>query len=70
MMENLRGSPALSAFRINKLLARFQAANLQVHNIYAEYVHFADLNAPLNEDEHAQLARLLKYGPALQSHAP
>lgn len=70
MMEILRGSPALSAFRINKLLARFQAANLRVHNIYAEYVHFADLNAPLNEDEHAQLARLLKYGPALQSHAP
>ncbi|SUX84438.1 phosphoribosylformylglycinamidine synthase [Citrobacter koseri] len=47
MMEILRGSPALSAFRINKLLARFQAANLQVHNIYAEYVHFADLSAPL-----------------------
>ena len=70
MMEILRGSPALSAFRINKLLARFQAANLQVHNIYAEYVHFADLNAPLNEDEHAQLVRLLKYGPALHSHAP
>lgn len=70
MMEILRGSPALSAFRINKLLARFQAANLQVHNIYAEYVHFADLSAPLNEDEHAQLARLLKYGPSLSSHTP
>lgn len=38
MMEILRGSPALSAFRINKLLARFQAARLPVHNIYAEYV--------------------------------
>ncbi|XPE65568.1 hypothetical protein ACNKHR_20530 [Shigella flexneri] len=62
MMEILRGSPALSAFRINKLLARFQAARLPVHNIYAEYVHFADLNAPLNDDEHAQLERLLKYG--------
>lgn len=69
-MEILRGSPALSAFRINKLLARFQAARLPVHNIYAEYVHFADLNAPLNDDEHAQLERLLKYGPALASHAP
>lgn len=69
MMEILRGSPALSAFRINKLLARFQAAG-SVHNIYAEYVHFADLNAPLNDDEHAQLERLLKYGPALASHAP
>ncbi|WP_244456427.1 phosphoribosylformylglycinamidine synthase, partial [Escherichia coli] len=70
MMEILRGSPALSAFRINKLLARFQAARLLVHTIYAEYVHFADLNAPLNDDEHAQLERLLKYGPALASHAP
>ncbi|UMX62404.1 hypothetical protein MJ588_21300 [Klebsiella pneumoniae] len=48
MMEILRGSPALSAFRGNKLLARFQAAILPVSNIYAEvYVHFADLNAPL-----------------------
>ncbi|MCM4201700.1 hypothetical protein MMS56_29410, partial [Escherichia coli] len=48
-------SPSIiqSAFRINKLLARFQAARLPVHNIYAEYVHFADLNAPLNDDEHA-----------------
>ncbi|MFP1462521.1 hypothetical protein ACLB1E_14805 [Escherichia coli] len=43
----------------------FQAARLPVHNIYAEYVHFADLNAPLNDDEHAQLERLLKYRPAL-----
>jgi hypothetical protein len=30
----------------HKLLARFQAADLPVSNIYAEYVHFADLNAP------------------------
>ncbi len=43
---------------------------LPVHTIYAEYVHFVDLNAPLNDDEHAQLERLLKYGPALASHAP
>ena len=33
MMEILRGSPALSALRINKLLARSQAANLQASNI-------------------------------------
>lgn len=48
----------------------FSGCQLPVHNIYAEYVHFADLNAPLNDDEHAQLERLLKYGPALASHAP
>ncbi|MCL9669698.1 phosphoribosylformylglycinamidine synthase [Citrobacter sp. MNAZ 1397] len=70
MMEILRGSPALSAFRINKLLARFQAARLPVSNIYAEYVHFADVKDRLNEEELTRLQRLLKYGPNLSSHTP
>ncbi|WP_336280860.1 phosphoribosylformylglycinamidine synthase [Cronobacter dublinensis] len=70
MMEILRGSPALSAFRINKLLARFKDAHLPVKTIYAEYVHFADLAAPLNAEAHARLERLLKYGPSLAGHAP
>ncbi len=70
MMEILRGSPALSAFRINKLLARFNDAHLPVSDIYAEYVHFADITAPLTTEEHAQLERLLKYGPNLSSHTP
>lgn len=70
MMEILRGSPALSAFRINKLLTRFQDAHLPVSDIYAEYVHFADVSAPLNADEKARLQRLLKYGPSLAEHTP
>lgn len=70
MMDILRGSPALSAFRINKLLARFQAANLPVSTLYAEYVHFADLSAPLSDEERERLVRLLKYGPSLSSHTP
>ncbi|EMD1658433.1 TPA: phosphoribosylformylglycinamidine synthase [Pluralibacter gergoviae] len=70
MMEILRGSPALSAFRITKLLARFQAANLPVSNIYAEYMHFAELSAPLSDEEQTRLASLLTYGPHLSSHTP
>ncbi|KOC88245.1 phosphoribosylformylglycinamidine synthase [Winslowiella iniecta] len=70
MMEILRGSPALSAFRINKLLTRFQDAHLPVSDIYAEYVHFADVSAPLNADEKSRLQRLLKYGPSLAEHTP
>lgn len=70
MMEILRGSPALSAFRITKLLARFQAAGLPVSNIYAEYVHFAELNAPLSAPEQERLRQLLKYGPSFSSHTP
>ncbi|CNH86909.1 phosphoribosylformylglycinamidine synthase [Yersinia intermedia] len=69
-MEILRGSPALSAFRITKLLSRCLDAHLLVSDIYAEYVHFADVSAPLSADEHARLQRLLKYGPSLPEHAP
>ncbi|PLR50729.1 phosphoribosylformylglycinamidine synthase [Chimaeribacter arupi] len=69
-MEILRGSPALSAFRINKLLSRCQEARLPVDAVYAEYVHFADVSAPLSADEQTKLQRLLKYGPSLAEHAP
>ncbi|MBF6635142.1 phosphoribosylformylglycinamidine synthase [Rouxiella silvae] len=69
-MEILRGSPALSAFRINKLLSRFQEAQLPVNDVYAEFVHFADVSAPLTADEQTKLQRLLKYGPSLAEHAP
>ncbi|TQI81767.1 phosphoribosylformylglycinamidine synthase [Serratia fonticola] len=69
-MEILRGSPALSAFRITKLLSRCQDAQLPISDIYAEYVHFADVSAPLSAEEHAKLQRLLKYGPSLAEHAP
>lgn len=69
-MEILRGSPALSAFRINKLLSRFQEAQLPVNDVYAEFVHFADVSAPLTADEQTKLQHLLKYGPSLAEHAP
>jgi len=69
-MEILRGSPALSAFRVNKLLTRFQDAHLPVSDIYAEYIHFADVSTPLTADEQSRLQRLLKYGPSLAEHAP
>lgn len=69
-MEILRGSPALSAFRINKLLSRCREAQLPVNDVYAEYVHFADLSAPLNPEERGRLQQLLKYGPSLAEHAP
>ncbi|WP_127958223.1 phosphoribosylformylglycinamidine synthase [Serratia microhaemolytica] len=69
-MEILRGSPALSAFRITKLLSRFQDAQLPVSNLYAEYVHFVDLRAPLTAEQQIKLQLLLKYGPSLAKHTP
>lgn len=69
-MEILRGSPALSAFRINKWLARFHSASLPVHTIYAEYIHFADLSEPLNHDQRDRLEQLLRYGPPANNLPP
>ena len=69
-MEILRGSPVLSAFRVSKFISAFTEHHLPVTNIYAEYVHFADLSAPLTDDEHSKLQQLLRYGPSLAEHAP
>ncbi|WP_340607916.1 phosphoribosylformylglycinamidine synthase [Xenorhabdus bharatensis] len=69
-MEILRGSPALSAFRITKLHSQCQAQQLPVTEIYAEYVHFAEINSPLTAEEQEKLNRLLKYGPSLAEHEP
>lgn len=69
-MEILRGSPALSDFRINKLLLLCQEQNLPVTSVYAEFTHFADLSTPLEEDEQQKLARLLTYGPHIAEHEP
>ncbi|HIF9503765.1 TPA: phosphoribosylformylglycinamidine synthase [Photobacterium damselae] len=69
-MEILRGSPALSEFRAAKLLERCRELSLPVTGIYAEFVHFADLTAPLTEDESQKLAQLLTYGPTIAEHQP
>ncbi|WP_150137138.1 phosphoribosylformylglycinamidine synthase [Candidatus Enterovibrio altilux] len=68
-MEILRGSPALSEFRVNKLLENCQTDHLPITGLYAEYIHFVDLCSPLNEDERQKLDRLLTYGPAMKEHA-
>ncbi|SEK80535.1 phosphoribosylformylglycinamidine synthase [Atopomonas hussainii] len=61
----LRGAPALSAFRRDKLLAQLQADVPAVTGVYAEFMHFAELSAALSSDEQAVLDRLLKYGPSV-----
>ncbi|KMT65159.1 phosphoribosylformylglycinamidine synthase [Catenovulum maritimum] len=69
-MEILRGAPALSDFRVQKLLASCAQINLPVINIYAEYMHFANVTEQLTADETTKLARLLTYGPTIAEHEP
>ena len=69
----LRGAPALSEFRIKQLLKNCQTAALPVTDIYAEFVHFADLAAggsELTSEGSEKLAKLLTYGPTNDEHVP
>jgi len=62
----LRGSPALSTFRLQKLLERLPAAGLPVQALSADYQHVVETDRELTPDEKAVLERLLTYGPSRQ----
>ena len=69
-MLQLRGNPALSPFRLQKLTSALQAHVPGVEHVYAEFVHFADLEQRLSSEEEALLGRLLEYGPKLEVEQP
>jgi phosphoribosylformylglycinamidine synthase len=62
-MLHLPGSPALSAFRIRKLLARLRPKIPGLRGIDARFEHFIDLASPLDAAARARLDQLLEYGP-------
>ena len=63
-MLRLRGSPALSSFRLTKLLAALRETAISVTAIDAEFWHFVALNAPLSDANAQVLEKILSYGPA------
>ncbi|MBV1919249.1 MAG: phosphoribosylformylglycinamidine synthase [Pseudomonadales bacterium] len=69
-MLELRGAPALSSFRCNKLLADLQQALPQITSLYSEFMHFADVQGDLSDADNAVLSRLLKYGPSVDVCVP
>lgn len=70
LIKNLRGAPALSKFRVKKLLAQCEQLQLPVNDIYAEFAHFAQLNEELSASEENVLQQLLTYGPTIEEHQP
>jgi len=68
-MLELRGAPALSPFRSQKLLETIQAVIPDVQSIYAEFMHFIDVADDLSPAELNVLNKLLTYGPSTQSEA-
>ncbi|WP_085299886.1 phosphoribosylformylglycinamidine synthase [Cognaticolwellia mytili] len=69
-MKTLRGAPALSEFRVNKLLNQCSELQLPVTDIYAEFTHFAHITEELSAEESQVLQQLLKYGPTIEEHEP
>ena len=62
-MLTLRGSSALSPFRLEKLRADLVAAGLPVRALAADFVHLVELTAALSAEQEGVLEKLLAYGP-------
>jgi phosphoribosylformylglycinamidine synthase len=62
-MLQLAGAPALSAFRLDKLLRALQADRPDIAAVDAHFLHIVDERRPLAADERRLLERLLTYGP-------
>ena len=60
----LRGSPALSPFRLAKLLQDLTAATLPARALSAEFVHIIETTGDLTTPERDVLEKLLTYGPS------
>ncbi len=59
----LPGTPALSRFRRKKLLQQVQTVAPDVSDVYAEYMHFVDVDGDLSPELRERLEGLLDYGP-------
>jgi phosphoribosylformylglycinamidine synthase len=68
-MLQIAGPPALSGFRIAKLLDRLGALEPAVTGLTARFMHFAELAQPLSAPEREVLAELLSYGPRMEAPA-
>jgi len=62
-MLYLRGCPAHSEFRLNRLLEQCRELVPALGGLAADYLHIAELDEPLDAREREILERLLHYGP-------
>lgn len=62
-MQILRGAPALSDFRQQKLINLMQHAGLKVRSVSAHFIHLYVAEKPLTESQTDVLKQLLTYGP-------
>jgi len=61
-MLTFQGAPALSPFRIDKLLPELTAIQPDIKQLNATYVHFVSTSEPLSTTETQTIKQLLTYG--------
>jgi phosphoribosylformylglycinamidine synthase len=67
---SLRGSAALSQFRLDKLNTTLKTSAPSIQHVYAEFMHFAFSQESLNANKQKTLAQILTYGPSSQTESP
>ena len=66
----LRGTPALSNFRSQKLLDSLQERVPEITAVVAEFQHFVKTSRKLSREQSGILAKLLTYGPKITQSIP
>ncbi|ROH88446.1 phosphoribosylformylglycinamidine synthase [Pseudomethylobacillus aquaticus] len=69
-MISLRGSAALSTFRLDKIAATLKDLAPRIAHLYAEFWHFAWTDGELDAQQQHTLQQILTYGPKLQDEEP
>lgn len=69
-MACLRGSAALSQFRIEKIQSQLSQKATNITHIYAEFRHFVWADVALSDAQQNTLKQILTYGPTMQAEDP
>ena len=63
------GAPALSEFRKQKLFSSLKTIEPAIVGVYAEFVHFAEIDGELTDSDAETLKSLLTYGPMVNGES-
>lgn len=69
-MISLRGSAALSPFRIEKIQKKLDEICPNISHVYAEFWHFAWVDGALTAAQQDTLKQILTYGPKMETENP
>src|SRR5450830_722029 len=69
-MISLRGSSALSPFRLEKILATLKTSAPQISHLHGDFWHFVWADSDLSASQQETLQKILTYGPDMAEEAP